>query len=115
MQDQNNLQVYQEAYQFGLRVYNINYPEFEKFGLRDQLRRAAISISLNLAEGCGRQSDKDFLRFLYISYGSIKESETLLDFSRDLNYISQAEYLVLRDQLGNIAKKLNNLIKSVRN
>lgn len=113
MQDPNNLQVYKDAYQFGLDVYKLKYPADEKFGIQQQIRRAAVSIALNISEGCGRQSDKDFLRFLYMSFGSLKEVETLLDMSKDLNHITITDYNAFKERLTKLGKKLNKFIQTL--
>ena len=88
MQDHHKLNIYNEAYALSLDIYKIKFPEDERFGMRQQIRRASMSVALNIAEGAGKDSQADFKRALYISLGSLKETETLIDFARDLNYIS---------------------------
>jgi len=113
MKDPENLQIFREAYQFGLEIYKIRYPASELYGLRQQIRRAATSIAINISEGCGRQTDKEFLRFLFITYGSIKEVGTLLDFSKDLGYLPGSEYSVMKQNLAILSRETNSLISTI--
>ncbi|WP_299247375.1 four helix bundle protein [uncultured Lacinutrix sp.] len=78
---------------FCSEIYAITskFPEFEKFGLTNQLRRASVSIPSNIAEGSSRQSNKDFSRFLQITLGSAYEVETQLLIASDLNFITHEE------------------------
>jgi len=72
-------------------IVTANFPENEKFGLTNQLRRASVSVPSNIAEGCSRSSNKDFSRFLEIAIGSIYEIETQLLIAFDLGYINQSK------------------------
>ncbi len=78
MQDFRNLDVWVCAHRCTLRVYEItrSFPREEQFGLTSQLRRAAVSIGANIAEGCVKQTDAEFRRFLYVSLGSVSELTT---------------------------------------
>ena len=86
-----DLEIWKLSRKFCSEIYNItlNFPESEKFGLTNQLRRASVSVPSNIAEGCSRSSNKDFSRFLEIAIGSIFEIETQLLISFDLGYINQ--------------------------
>jgi four helix bundle protein len=86
------------------------YPKEEKYCLIDQIRRACISIPSNIAEGSGRNSDKDFIRFLYISLGSANEVETQIVLSQRLNYLNDEDFTNLLNRLQNIKKMLSGLI-----
>ena len=108
-----DLRVYQLSYQLALQVHQttLKFPDFEKYELGSQLRRAALSIPLNIAEGYGKKSSNaDFKRFLLIAQGSKDEVKVLLEFCKDLSYISEdifQEYLNRYDDLG---KQLYSMI-----
>jgi four helix bundle protein len=91
------------------------YPKEEKFGLVSQIRRAAISISSNIAEGSSRRGNKDKSRFYEIAYGSLIEVLNQLILSNDLEYISEKELSDIRPQIVEIGKLLSGLYKSSRN
>jgi four helix bundle protein len=96
-----NKEIHQVTHQF---------PKHEQYELASQLRRATISIPLNIAEGYGKkQSTADFKRFLLIAIGSCNEVEVLLDYSRDFNYISEKEHEHLFGQYVQLGKQLNVL------
>jgi len=81
------------------------------FGLRDQIRRAAVSIPSNIAEGDERDTNKDSVRFLYIAKGSLAELLTQLEICKEIGYISNEEFLYLSEEYTKIAKMLGKLIK----
>jgi len=81
------------------------------FGLRDQIRRAAVSIMSNIAEGFERNSDKEFRQFLYISKGSAGEVRSLLYVAMDLNYINKTVYESLMERVIFVSQKLSGFIK----
>ena len=107
-----NLKVYKKGYELALKVHQttLNLPDYEKYELGSQLRRAALSIPLNIAEGYGR-SGQDFKRFLGYSLGSANEVMVLLQFSQDLGYTKTTqlidEYDVLGKQLYHLRKNWN--------
>lgn len=82
----------------------ISFPETEKFGIINQLRRASVSVPSNIAEGCSRKSNKDFSRFLEIAIGSMYELETQLLISNDLGFVS-------KEKTRELIEKLNGIIK----
>jgi four helix bundle protein len=88
-----DLIVWQRAMDLAKLVYGVtaSFPASERYGLTSQLRRAAVSIAANIAEGHGRNSSKEFVQFLGISRGSLTETETLLILARDLNFIGQED------------------------
>ena len=89
------LRVYQISYRLGLQVHRLtlDFPDFEKYELGSQLRRAAISIPINIAEGYGKKSTiADYKRFLQIAQGSKDEVKVLLEIVKDLNYITEEEF-----------------------
>ena len=110
-----DLKIYQKPYELSLIIHKLtqSYPEFERYELASQTRRAATSIPLNIAEGYGKKtSSADFKRFLKIALGSANEIEVLLDMSKDLGYIDAnthnrltQEYVVLRKQIFTLIEK----------
>jgi len=109
-----------DAWKYGhklvLEIYKItnDFPSEEKFGLVNQLRRAAVSITSNLAEGFSRQSYKEKIQFYSISQGSTTEVQNQLLISKDLNYIDSEIFPRLAEQSVTIHKLINGLIKSSR-
>ena len=112
-----NYKVWQDAVAYATLVYEVTskLPWFEKKGLCDQLQRAAVSISSNIAEGSARPTNADFAHFLDISLGSANEVETQLLISKNLGYISEEQYNQLIIELTGIQKQLTGLISSIRN
>ncbi len=110
-----NLEVWKESFKFALDIYKITarFPLEEKYALTSQLKRSASSVPANIAEGKGRESDKEFNRFLYIARGSLEESKSHLLLARELGYISKADILNLEKDTEKIGAMLNNLIKRV--
>lgn len=101
-----DLEIWKSSRKFCFEIYAItsNFPESEKFGLTNQLRRASVSVPSNIAEGCSRSSSKDFSRFLEIAIGSIFEIETQLLISFDLGYLDQEKLDELCFNLDRIVK-----------
>ncbi len=89
MQDFKKLKVWEKSMEFVTEVYKVtkNFPHDEQYGLSNQMRRAAVSIPANIAEGSSRRTSKDFLSFLRISLGSSHELLTYIEISKNLNYI----------------------------
>ncbi|MDD4877837.1 MAG: four helix bundle protein [Candidatus Nanoarchaeia archaeon] len=114
-QDHTQLEIYNRAYAFALDVYKITYlfPKEETFGITSQLRRAASSIGANISEGCGRRTDKDFIHFLHISMGSIKECVHFLNLSKDLGYIDNNSFALLNEELEAIGKMLTRFTQKI--
>lgn len=108
-----DLIAWQKSYQLVLDVYEATsgFPADERFGLTSQLRRAAVSIPSNIAEGFGRQTRGDFLRFLDMARGSAHEVETQLRLAHDLSFINQPQIL---EQVAEVQRILNGLIASLR-
>ena len=93
-------------------VYQLTkaYPKEELYSLTNQIRRSVVSIPSNIAEGCGRQSSKETIQFLFISRGSLYELETQLYLSKDLDYISQQELEKILDKIISCKKLINGFI-----
>ena len=89
-----------------------NFPKNEQFGMVAQMRRCAVSIPSNIAEGAARNSRKEYLQFLYISLGSMSELETQLILSKELNFIDDTEVI---GKLETLRKKMLNFIKYMKN
>ena len=111
-----NYKVWQDAVDFATKVYEVTaeMPWFEKKGLCDQLQRAVVSISSNIAEGAAKPSNVEFAHFLDTSLGSAFEVETQLQISKNVGYISQDIYEDLLRDLNEIERQINGLIGSIR-
>ena len=109
------LEVYDKARALVTDVYRIQgeFPKEEKYGLGDQVRRAAVSITANLAEGSGRQSIREKIHFIEISFGSLMEVFCELQTACDLGYMSEEQFDNLRPQFTDIAKMLSGLRNSL--
>ncbi|MEO9871296.1 four helix bundle protein [Ekhidna sp.] len=116
MRDFRNLEVWQEAHQIALKCYHISksFPNEEKFGITSQLRRSALSIPTNIAEGCGRSGQLEFKRFCEIAMGSAAEVEYLLYFSSEIDLISKPDYNEINNELITLRKRLNALIQKLK-
>ena len=112
-----DLEVYRRSYAAARAVYEMvkDYPRFEiDRGIADQMRRASLSIPMNIAEGYAKKSSqKDFKRFLLIALGSANEMQVLLDFSKDVGYLQEAIYAKAIAEYQEICKMLSKFIQSV--
>lgn len=111
-----DLAVWNLAYEFAIDVYRVTaqFPAEERFGLTQQVRRAAVAIVANLAEGKGRGSRKEFLQFCTIARGSQAESDALLLLSRGLGFLPEGEWAALSSRCKQIGRMLNGLVTSLR-
>ncbi len=109
------LYVWRKALAFARAIYDAtnSFPAAERFGLQSQIRRAAVSISANIAEGSGRQTKRDFANFLSIAYGSTMEVVSELELAFSLGYISIEQRKPLRTHAFEIASMLTTLRKSL--
>ncbi|MCK5052364.1 MAG: four helix bundle protein [Candidatus Cloacimonetes bacterium] len=107
---------WQKAIELVKSIYKItnNFPQSEQFGLTSQLRRAAISIPSNIAEGFGRSSNKEFRRFLEISRGSLFELQTQLFISKELGFIISKSYDMIYEQTREVERILIGFINSLK-
>lgn len=105
------LNVYKDAKALVVAIYRLlkQYPVEERYALCDQIRRAAISITSNIAEGMSRYSDKEKVHFIEIAYASMMEVESQLDISVDLEYITKEQFVAIADSINSIGKQLSAL------
>lgn len=110
------LTVWQDARQFVNKVYKVTrlFPREERFGLIDQLRRAAVSIALNIAEGSDRKSDAEFKRYLRMAISSCEEAVTALYIGLDQGYLTKEDFDLLYQDANHLVAKINALIRSIR-
>lgn len=116
MKDFRSLKVWEKAHELTLNVYQSteNFPKEEIYGITSQLRRAAVSVPTNIAEGCGKDTDADLKRYCNIAMGSSSEEEYLLLLSRDLGYLSEETYQGLQSKLVETRKMLNGFIQKLK-
>jgi four helix bundle protein len=110
-----DLDVWREAMDFVVECYRVTrtFPKNEVYGLTSQLQRAAVSIPANIAEGQGRQHDKEFLQHLAIAYGSLAEVETHIQIARRLEYVDGEKENQMLERAARIGRMLNGLRKSI--
>lgn len=115
MKDFKELKVWQKAYALSLTIYekSRDFPREELYGLTGQLRRAAVSVGANIAEGCGRRSDGEFTRFLQISRGSLSEVEHHLLLARDLKFITRETHQELDKKIVEVQRMLTSLVSVI--
>ncbi len=115
--DFHKIKAWEHAHQLTLEVYRATagFPAEEKFGITSQMRRAAASVGANIAEGSSRTSNADFLRFLEMGLGSLRETENFLLLARDLSFLSVETHQRLAQKSDETARTLSGLIAAVRN
>jgi len=111
-----DLFAWQKSYKLCLKIYAITklFPRIEQYGLTSQIKRSALSIPSNIAEGYTRHSTPDYLRFLYIAYSSLAELETQLLLARDLKYINEGAFLEVKDLQNEVQRIMHGLIRSLK-
>ena len=116
MQDTGNLVVAEYAHRLAVATYRHteSFPPVERFGITSQMRRAAVSIASNIAEGCGRRSNRELLQFLYIASGSAKELTCQLRIATDLGFGDPASAERLSAETKRVAKMLARLVSFLR-
>lgn len=117
LKNYKELKVWQRSYQLCLEIYKITkgFPKEERYSLISQIRRAAVSVPCNIAEGYGRKTTPEYIRSLYIAYGSNCELETQVLLSGDLGYINTEKLKELQNDIGEVERMLKALIKSLEN
>lgn len=110
------LNVWSDAVDLAQQIYKVTerFPSNEQFGIASQVRRTAVSIPSNIAEGAARQTKKEFLNFLHIAKGSLSELDTQLEIARRLEYLDQARWETLDERLERIDRMLSGLVRSLR-
>ena len=111
-----DLTTWKEAHRFALQIYQVTkqFPKEELFGLTNQMTRAAVSLTSNIAEGFSRRSGKDKGHFYTISAGSLTELQSQYTLAKDLGFLTDKEYDDLESQLLNVHRLLNALITSTK-
>ncbi len=113
MKSHKELDVWKYAVEFSVAMYRLteNFPKSELYGLVSQLRRAAVSIPSNIAEGAARQSKREYVQFLYCALGSAAEIETQLEIARQLGLVAENDLSPLLELREKIAKMLSGVIR----
>ena len=116
MRDFKKYDIWKLSHVFTLKIYELTkfYPKDEIYGVVSQIRKASSSIPTNISEGCGRDSDSEFNRFLTISLGSASEVEYLLILSKDLNYIDEKSFINLNEEINIIKRKIYSLKQKLK-
>jgi four helix bundle protein len=111
-----DLDAWQKSIELVKNVYELtkSFPQSELYGLSSQIRRAAVSIPSNIAEGAARQTTKEFIRFLYVAQGSLSELETQVIVSESLLYIDHDESAAILGKMSVIRAQLAGLMRSLR-
>jgi four helix bundle protein len=117
--DFRELKVWQKAHELTLDVYRVTaeFPKHEIYGLVSQMRRCAVSVGSNIAEGKGRRGDVEFARYIQFASGSLMELEYQMLLSRDLKYLSESDYRTMNQTLAEVNRMLVSLqqkLKSAR-
>ena len=116
MRDFRKLSVWQKGHELTLAVYQATdqFPQRELYGLTSQIRRSSASIPANIAEGAGREGDKEFARFIAVASGSACETEYHLLLAKDLGYLEEQKYEELDAQVQEIKRMLAGFIRRLR-
>jgi four helix bundle protein len=116
VRDHTQLRAFELADEVVMLVYRTTagFPKEELFGLTSQIRRAAVSVPSNLVEGCARDSEAEYLRFLSIAFGSLRELHYQLNLSNRLGFLRNEDLLLLEPKVVETEKVLNGLIRALR-
>lgn len=116
MKNFRDLKVWERAHGLTLKIYRLTktFPTQEQYGITSQIRRAAVSVPANIAEGCGRGSDNDFARFLEIAFASASELEYLLLLSKDLELIDSSSHGNITAEVEEVKRMLYSLIQKLK-
>ena len=116
MRDHTKLRAFDLADEVAVLAYRVTagFPREEVYGLTSQMRRAAVSVPSNIVEGCARDSQADYLRFLYIAFGSLRELHYQLRLSKRLGFLRNQDLSLIEPKIVETEKVLNGLIRSLR-
>jgi len=116
MRDHTKLRAFELADEITMLIYKVTsgFPKEELFGLTAQIRRSAVSVPSNIVEGCARDSEADYLRFLHIAFGSLREVHYQLNLSSRLGFLSINDLSIIEPKVIETEKVLNGLIRSLR-
>ncbi len=116
MRDFRQLRVWEDSHRLTLDIYRITnrFPKEELFSLTGQIRRSVVSIPSNIAEGCGRGTNKEYAQFLQIAMGSASELDYQFLLSRDLGYLNASNYKRINDKIIRVKRQLVALLRKVR-
>jgi len=111
-----DLDIWKESITLVTDIYTITkkFPDSEKFALSSQLQRAIVSVPSNIAEGAARQSDKEYLKHLYIASGSLAEVETQIIIANNLVYIEKQDIIIIEEKINILARKISSFIKYLK-
>ncbi|MCP4052366.1 four helix bundle protein [Mesoflavibacter sp. CH_XMU1422-2] len=117
MRDFKKLEIWNNGIELVKQVYKLSssFPSEERFGLTSQITRAVVSIPSNIAEGCSRNSEIEFKRFLEIAIGSLFEVQTQLIIARELNFLEESDSSKIEILLEKEARMINSLISKIKN
>ena len=113
MKSHKDLTVYKDSIQFVTLIYKktLGFPHTEQFGLTNQIRRSAVSIPSNIAEGAARNHTKENIQFIHIALASASELDTQLEIAMSLEFLEKVEYELLLEKLNSISKMIQGLLK----
>jgi len=116
MRDHTKLRAFELADELAVLVYRVtaSFPREELYGLTSQMRRAAISVASNIVEGCARDSQADYLRFLHMAFGSLRELHYQLSLAKRLGFLSDQDSSLIEPKIVETEKVLNGLIRSLQ-
>ena len=116
MRDHTKLRAFELADEMALLIYRITagFPKEEVYGLVSQMRRSAVSVPSNIVEGCARESQADYLRFLTIAFGSLRELSYQISLSKRLGFLGSQDQLLIEPKIVETEKVLNGLIRALR-
>ena len=116
MRDHHKLRAFEMADEVAVLVYQVTggFPKEELYGLTSQMRRAAVSVPSNIVEGCARDSQADYLRFLVMAFGSLRELHYQIRLSKRLGFLNSQDLVLIEPKIVEAEKVLNGLIRSLR-